>query len=145
MSNKYDLKMIDRSFKEFRNIIGAFAYLMDVGAINEIDLYSTYSTKDDAGNPQDFSADIDDNGIDLYFDNVMLSVNTDRMIYKRVGDDDYEVVWDIERPNEISNDESFFQASTLYDLNDIEGGYVWFTTIMNCYAEIMDFMESDDV
>lgn len=144
MSNKYDLKMLKRGMIEFKNIIGAYQYLMDVGAISEVDLYNEYCTKDDAGNPQDFSATIGSEHIEITFMDSMLSVMHNRLVYEIANDDGYLLVLDIKNPNEINNEESFFQATTLYDLTDIED-YTWFTTIMDGFASVMDFMESDDV
>lgn len=144
MSNKYDLKMLKRAMMELKNIIGAYQYLMDVGAICEVDLHNEYYTRDEAGNPQDFSTAIGSEHIEITFMDSMLSVMHNRLVYGITNDDEYLLVLDIKNPNEINNDESFFQASTLYDLTDIEG-YEWFTTIMDSYASVMDFMESDDV
>lgn len=146
MSNKYDLKMIKRGMQEFRNIIGAFAYLMDVGAIGDVDLYNEYSVKDDAGNPQDFSVTIEDKQITLYFADAGIFVEKDSLAFVLNDDEDREyVIFDVKNPNDITNEESFFQASTIYDLTDVEEGHLWFTTIMDCYAVVMDFMESDGV
>lgn len=144
MSNKYDLKMVQRGMMEFKNIIGAYAYLMSVGAITDIELYNEYFTKDDAGNLQDFAANIGSEHIEIIFMDSILSVMHNRLVYEIANDDGYLLVLDIKNPNEINNDESFFQASTIYDLTDIEG-YEWFTTIMDGYASVMDFMESDNV
>lgn len=145
MSNKYDLKMLKRGMIEFKNIIGAFAYLMDVGAISEIDLYNEFSVKDDAGNPQDYTVSIDGNLIELFFIRSGIRVTSDELIFVIEDDNDKEhEIFVVQNPNEINNEESFFQASTLSDLTDVEG-HEWFTTIMNCHAEVIDFMESDDV
>lgn len=144
MSNKYDLKMLKRGMIELKNIIAAYQYLMDVGAIGEVDLYNEYCTRDEAGNPQDFTTTIGSEHIEITFMDSMLYVTHNRLVYGITNDDEHLLVLDIKNPNEINNDESFFQASTLYDLTDIEG-YKWFTTIMDGYASVMDFMESDDV
>lgn len=148
MSNKYDLKMIQRGFETLRNVMKAYEYLMEVGAISEVDLYNEYNVKDDAGNEHDFSATIGNGNIEIEFLDGNLCVTSERIVYS-VWDEDAGytikcIKFEIPNPNEINNDESFFQASTLYDLSDVDG-YEWFTTIMNCYAEVMDFMESDDV
>ena len=146
MSNKYDLKMIKRGMQEFKNIIGAFSYLMDVGAIGDVDLYNEYCVKDDAGNPQDFSVNVDGDQIILYFMSTGIIVINDSLSFVAYDDNDKEyVIFEVQNPNDITNEESFFQANTLYDLTDIEEGHVWFTTIMDCYAAVMDFLESDDV
>lgn len=145
MSNKYDLKMLKRGMMEFKNIMNAFQYLMDVGAIYELDLYNEFCTKDDAGNPQDFSVRIDNDLIEMYFMSAGLRVTTEELIFIVEDNEDREYeIFRVQNPNEINNEESFFQASTLNDLTDLEG-HEWFTTIMDCYASVMDFMESDDV
>lgn len=145
MSNKYDLKMLKRGMIEFKNIMNAFQYLMDVGAIDELDLYNEFNSKDEAGNPQDFTVHIENDLIEMYFMYSGLRVTADELIFIVEDDEDKEYeIFRVKNPNEINNEESFFQASTLSDLTDVEG-HEWFTTIMDSYASVMDFMESDDV
>lgn len=146
MSHKYDLKMYKLGFETFSDIISAYRFLMSVGNLHEVPLFHDFNIKDSVGNEQDFGAYYENGEVTIYFCDTRIVVSTDKLTFLVTDDSDNDTeIFEIKNPNDIINEETFFQANTVADLSDIENGPEWFTTIMNCYANVSDFLESDDV
>lgn len=144
MCNRYNIKMIQRGFDVFKNIIAAYRFLMEVDNLSELDLCNDFCIIDDAGNRNTASATIDDDRIIFSFDAAGVIVDNNELIYSECLYDDsgHKIKFIVKNPKFIVNEETFFQASMLYDLSDVKS-YEWFVTIMQTYDFVMDFMKMD--
>lgn len=146
---KYELTMLKKGMETFEQVIKAYAFLMSVNNINEVDLYNTFNIPESA---ESFGAYVNDDILEISYDQYYLKLSHNLIEFYKNEEcgvfDEYDeeiLIFSVQNPNDIINEETFFQASTVADLSGIEDGAEWFIVANRCYAEVMDFMESDDV